>query len=47
VKKYDSFDLLVMVGACLLFPVLIPVAVGIVVYFSLSAAFSGGTKDEV
>ncbi len=46
-KKYDSFDLLVAAGACLLFPVLIPVAVGIVAYFSLSAAFSGGSKDEV
>lgn len=46
-KKYDSFDLLVAAGACLLFPVLIPVAVGVVAYFSLSAAFSGGTKDEV
>lgn len=46
-KKYDSFDLLVAVGACLLFPVLIPVALGVVAYFCLSAAFSGGTKDEM
>ncbi len=46
-KKYDGFDLLVAVGVCLLFPVLIPVAVGVVVYFSLSAAFSGSTEDEM
>ncbi len=39
-KKYDSFDLLVAAGACLLFPVLIPVAVGIVAYFSLSTLFT-------
>ncbi len=46
-KKYDSFDLLVAAGACLLFPVLIPVALGVVAYLALSTAFSGGTKDEV
>lgn len=46
-KKYDSFDLLVAAGVCLLFPVLIPVALGVVAYFCLSAAFSGGTKDEM
>jgi len=46
-KKYDSFDLLVAAGACILFPVLIPVALGVVAYLAISAAFSGSTKDEM
>ena len=43
-KKYDSFDLLVAAGACLLFPVLIPVAVGIVAYMMLSTAQKGSKE---
>ena len=43
-KKYDSFDLLVAAGACLLFPVLIPVSVGIVAYMMLSTAQKGSKE---
>ena len=32
---------------CLVFPVLIPVALGMVVYLTLSAALSRGTNDEM
>ena len=46
-KKYDSFDLLIASGVCLLFPVMIPVALGVVAYLAISAASSGGTEDEV
>jgi len=43
-KKYDSFDLLVAAGVCLLFPVLIPVSVGIVAYMMLSTAQKGSKE---
>lgn len=46
-KKYDSFDLLIAAGACLLFPVMIPAAIGVVAYLAISAASTGGTEDEV
>jgi hypothetical protein len=46
-NKYDTEDYVVATIACLVFPVLIPVALGVVAYFCLSAALSGGSKDEM
>ena len=45
-KTVTYGDWLVVAGACLLFPVLIPVSLGIVAYMMLSSA-QKGSKDEV
>lgn len=42
-KSFDGLDVLVMLGVCLLFPVLIPVTVGLIIYFAVSA---GGLFKE-
>jgi len=45
-KRYDIFDWLVAVGVCVLFPVMIPVALGIVGFLAIFAAFSADKEHE-
>jgi hypothetical protein len=45
-KTVSYGDMLLVAGACLLFPVLIPVSLGIVAYMAICKA-TEGAKDEV
>ena len=43
-KAVSFFDYVVAIGVCIAFPVMIPVAVGVVVYMAFAAGTGG--KDE-
>jgi len=44
-KTASFFDYVIAIGACIVFPVLIPVALGIVVYMAF-AARAGGNDES-
>ena len=46
VKKYDWFDIAIGVTVCIIFPVMIPVMLGIVLWASLSASNKLNKEEE-
>jgi len=45
-KTVSFFDYVIVAGVCIVFPVLIPVALGIVVYMAIAAGAGGNDEHQ-